>query len=722
VSADRDAIADRSSPTAGGRRLRFGALTLVMVLAVTASAIIAALIGERTSTRLDVTDTREHRLAERTSLLLGSLSHDYEIILAVNHREVDPRARERVVEVADLIDRASDRITVTAIDTSSESGLARFDGLIDRLAQRDQDAVRQQVEAISGAADILDRQAAMLSGTLAPALLALADAVAPAQQGAVVADYCRRQASAVASSAATLTDAAEKARLAIQTPVAGAAARLPATDAAAGPLAAALSAHAADLEKLRSDLTLVASTEDMPEEAKGRAANLASGLEQQRDEAARLADAIGRLKPLDLQRIARALEASNAVLVIGPPGVGMNAIDPDMLFPASEQIDLGAGVRADLRRRAEDLMATAVGMLEDPHKPIVVLAHGEPGRMLGDPRAFGIVVQRLSLQGIDIVEWPVVMEPQPPALTGLDPGGERPVVFAVLSTDASQTSATDPSLAGPNRASRIGAVVEALLEQGESILLSLNPSTLPSFGQTDPMTASLPLFGIQADTARPLLLEQIQPGGRYVFADHILRAEGADHPIARAVQGLATVFPWPVPLREVDPPAGTTVTRVPLFAAPKADTWAEAQWLGYWQVPEAQRPMVTDPPTPDSTRDDQNGPWTVAIAATRKTTDLRLPQRLIVVGSNTWYLNRRTGAQAEVYGRLVPTGNAELFEAAVQWLAGKDELIAQTTTARAVPMIGPLPAAQLSLWRWSVVGGMPLLVLLCGLAWRILRG
>ena len=404
------------SASAAGRRARFGALTLVMLLAATASAVIAVLIGERTSIRFDATDTGEHRLSPRTSRLLAGLSRDYEVVLAVNRAEVHAGALQRVRDVADLIDRSSERVRITSINTDSASGLGDFDSLIDRLVDQSQPEILEQVDAVGKGAALLDDAAAYFTQSLAPALRAVAQAagVAP-EQGPVVREALERHSATVTAGAKLLNDAGGRARATLASPTAGAA-RLPATDRAAAELAAQLKTLADDLQHLHTQITLVAEAETMPSEAREAAKVLAADIAARRDRASIAADSMAPLKPLDLQRIARALESTTAIIVIGSGGAGLTAIEPGALFPAADSIDLGAGLQADLRRKAEDLFATAIGMLDDPVKPIVVLMHGEAGRgVVEAPGVFTLVVQRLALQGIDTVEWPVALDPQPPA-------------------------------------------------------------------------------------------------------------------------------------------------------------------------------------------------------------------------------------------------------------------------------------------------------------------
>jgi hypothetical protein len=93
-----------------------------------------------------------------------------------------------------------------------------------------------------------------------------------------------------------------------------------------------------------------------------------------------------------------------------------------------------------------------------------------------------------------------------------------------------------------------------------------------------------------------------------------------------------------------------------------------------------------------------------------------------VVGSFDWFFDEWTRPATIVDERIVADnpGNAELFEAAVLWLAGQDELIARSPTARATPRIESIDPGRLSALRWSLVGGLPGLVLLLGVLWWLL--
>jgi hypothetical protein len=66
-------------------------------------------------------------------------------------------------------------------------------------------------------------------------------------------------------------------------------------------------------------------------------------------------------------------------------------------------------------------------------------------------------------------------------------------------------------------------------------------------------------------------------------------------------------------------------------------------------------------------------------------------------------------------------GNLELLDASVHWLAHQDELIAQSAAATAAPMVRAIDERSLRLVRFATIGGLPVFVLLCGVALRVLR-
>ena len=85
---------------------------------------------------------------------------------------------------------------------------------------------------------------------------------------------------------------------------------------------------------------------------------------------------------------------------------------------------------------------------------------------------------------------------------------------------------------------------------------------------------------------------------------------------------------------------------------------------------------------------------------------------------------RLEGYQREVESRRVPAypGNIELLDASVSWLANQDSMISASPQSQQLPLIPPMTEAQLGGLRWALIGGLPVLILLIGAAWRLFRG
>lgn len=704
-------------------RTRFAAASGVLVLATIVSVVAINALAERFPVRVDVTATREQELSPRTAKLLGGLAGNYEIVVAADWRLIDRRAAQRVRDVLDLFTRGSPRVTATIIDVTTASGSASYQRLLDRLARRDEPEVAAQAATIRSAADAAEQLASALE-SLGPRVRGVRELIPPDAPGADAnTRFFDEQGARCGAIGVQLRAVASASRSALDAPLPSLG--VPDLDAAAEPLRRDLASLEEGLRAVGDSLRRFADAEAMPPAAREAARPLAGEFRGLRDAAAIHADALARLGRVDAVRVARTLQAAEAALVIGPPGAGVTAIPLAWLFPPGEAIDAAGESLADMRRRNEELFATAIDSLARPVNPIVVLVHGWPHTLLDRTRAFSSLEERLGLRGIDMVEWPAALTRDPPSLVRLNPRGDRPVVYVSFSDDAAK--GTTGGTTGAQRAESLGEALARLADDGKPILLSVLPSVMPTQGLADRAVAILPLFGLRADSGRPLLKDTLTPTGRVVIPDHLLLARESDHPIAGAVRGLLTMFEWPVPLR-VLPEAEAPRARVtPLYVLDDREAWAESEWLGLWTVsaPGTRRGTPATLPAKDSARDDGAGPWVVAAAVERDRPHGGGTQRLVAVGANTWFTDRVTTQQASrVDGRVAAAnpGNIELFEAAVSWLAGQDDRIGASATARAVPLIRPIDPSTLALVRWGVIGGLPVLTLAIGVLWRVWRG
>lgn len=668
----------------------------VFVFAIAVASASLAILGEHTNARFDLTATGRHRLDARTLARLGALEQPVEIVVAVARSGLDHRARDRVDDVLGALAHASGRIRVTTIDTASPRGPAQYAELIERLEAREAPARARRalaLEAIAGEA-----------AALAESLLALDTA-------------------ATASSRADETHAPRLLEFAAFARIAARQATEHAGTIEGPPGVRALAGFAGSLEsQLGAMARELGAMQTADTESRLRLREASRLAEDLRARAAVLARAEVRLGAMDLDRVAGALESGEAVLLIAPPrpgAPGLVAIDTRELFPPPEVYALaGAAAEAETSARAEQFILSALSILTDPARPILVFVHGEPRRWIDLPGVLDGLLERLARAGIDHAEWAAVIEPDPPASGALDPTGQRPMVYCFISPNsAAGAEPNNPeSRPGTERAMRVGAVLGELVARGEAVLVNLNPSVFPTFSDADPILSALAPLGIRGDSGIPVLTGIATASGRAALPAHRIIPGPSDHPIGASIAGLPVSLEWPVPL-EIGPgggDGGESLLTIP--ASP--DVWGETQWLRLWRTPRNQRSLLLDQPEFNEAQGDTRGPFTVAVAA-------RSPAggRAVVVGSNTWFLDHAWRSQQLVDGQpmLVNPGNVELFDAAVLWLAGREELIAPGPTARPVPRIRPISEGRLAAIRWSLIAGLPLAILLLGGILRIAR-
>lgn len=725
-------------PPASGlkRRVRFAGLSAILIVVGLVSVVLLNVLATKFNLRLDVTATKEQELAPRTKRLLDTLNGPHKIVIATRLPGVDRRVRERVLDLLAEMQRATPKLTTSVIDTSSPAGLEEYRTLVRDLVQRDQDRLRQQRDTIELAVTNLNSLAVYLDQSLSPSLQGVQEAISPATNtGLQNRQFFEQTAAAARINARELRRAAQRASEQLGEKIEDVS--VPATDKAAAILVEAMSPVAEQLASLAKEIKKFVDAGGSDTAVDG-ARSLVSELEKRRDGAAIIADPLARMTRLDVLRVIDALRSASAALVIGPAESGLTAIDVNDLFPSTAWLDATRLTSIDLGRRAEELLSTAIASLSGSPKPIVVFVHGETRPFLERTPVIADLARQLRMRGMDIIEWAPLADAEAPGLARLnaDPTKKRPVVYVTISPDSTQAAAGPGEPTGIQRASALGQALSKLADRGENLLVSLNPSIAPTYGDPDPTTTFLKRWGIEPITGQTILREQAStdtPSGRFVSTDFVIQpAEETGHLISGAIRGLPTAFIWPIQLNEGDVQGGGRVTRTDLYTiAPDERTWGESQWMEYWRTKADLRSQVPKPPSFDAGRDTRAPqtlpgakprPWVVACAAERFEGTSK--QRVVVVGTNGWFLDRVTGRMAQVNGRptVINPGNLELFEASVSWLAGLDEFIAQSPSAGTLSIVGKIDDGRLMTLRVALIAGLPLAVLALGALYRLIRG
>lgn len=697
------------------RHLRAAAATLIVVAATLLAVLMANLIGTTTSTRLDLTFTGAHHLSPRTAQLLDRLTPGYEIILAVDQAAVDARSRDAVVDLLGTMADASAALTVRVIDVGSPRGRSQFESLVDALKLRDKPAIDRQSARFLESAAAFESAAAALRQSQAE-LESLAQAVPTDRPDARDIRTFFAQRAALMS---LLADQLAQITTAVRTELEDTAGALPDTATLRDRVVPELKKIDVQLAPVVSQLGRFATTANMPESYKPRAAALSRALGSARDRLTVEADALVRFRRASVFRVASTLEAGEACLVIGPGEGGLTGIERDMLIPTAGAASYAP---AETARRAEDLVTIALSSLASRDRPILVMLHAEIDPFVMSTPILEQFIERSRLRGIDIVEWPLITQPEHPPLEPLDPDHSRPVVYFVIAPNSAAASVGgNEELAGARRATRLGLTLQKLIDDEASMLVNVNPSVFPTFGDTDPVASALAPLGLEPLTGSPIVFDQLGPNGthRSLTAADAVGTSG-QHPLNAALATLPVRMLWPVAIDAVETPGIETTPLLEIRGG--ADRWLESVWVALWQAASggAAGTVVTF----DDGRDTRRDKYIVAQAAERSRGPTQRPQRVICVGSNAWALDRVAQERAVIDGRLVPLhpGNLELIDAGVFWLAGQDEMIARGASTASAPTVGPIEPGTLRLLQWLIIAGLPALILAIGIGYRIIRG
>lgn len=711
------------------RRLSFWLWTMLGLLAAVASIAFANVIAARFAPRFDVTVSGEHRLSPRAEVVLARLSAPARLIVAADFQRVSPEAFRDTNDVLERFTRTG-KLELALIDLGSPAGKKQYQDILADLIARDRSELQSQAAAVRAAATSASEVAAWtqtaLSRTLDDLRAALPHGTSgPIQQARVVLE---QRAAGARIAGRDLAGALAKVEEPLNNKIGDL--ELPATDRASDALRRDIRTAADQISQIVGEVRRLSRQAELGDPFTSRATIAADSIAKQRDRLSVIAEALARLPRPGVLRVASALRQSAAAIIVPPTGNRLTAIPLDELFPARE-IVLSAGARADNRRRVEEFLTASLAstLLEKP--PIAVFVHAEERPYVVDAPFLEHLRDGLLMKGIDIAEWPVLLEPEPSGLARLDPSRSRPAVFIILPPDSTTAARTGEQRGGIERSQRLGAAVDKLAADHQNILLSLNPSIQRTYGDADPFLPVLQRFGLESAAGKPLFTERFDQGKREVETDRTVIAgsagitgdgpQPAANPVFGAIRGLPTYLPWPIGLK---PSPNHASASTPLLQVPGDDNvWGESSWLLIWQTPRAQRAALAGSPKFDAGKDDR-GPWSVAIASEIPASAAAPAQRMLAVGSSGWFFDSLTQPGVQVDGRVVSPfpGNQELFDSSLYWLAFADDLIAQSPQASSVPLIGSIDPARLLWLRLIIIFGLPLSVLALGVVHRAVFG
>jgi hypothetical protein len=415
------------------------------------------------------------------------------------------------------------------------------------------------------------------------------------------------------------------------------------------------------------------------------------------------ADPLKRLPAMDLGNIGRQLAKGEGAVILGPPPHRAAVIPASQLMPKYNfRATRSGGTLFDQRFRGEHLLSAAIRSLTVQRMPMVVFVHAEGDSLLKirDKRADVVgVASMLRTARYDVREWDAGQsDSRPQAATN------QRVVWVVVPPAPARSIEPTPAVR-----SLFNAVAK-LIADGENVLLSVYPSLLAKYGQTDSFQFLAQPFGLKPETDQ-VILERIAVGHdqREVTVSFAVRDYAGESVIGRAVDGQQTFFGMPVPIRiDSQVAAGADVQEIAHIDA-SPERWLEPEWTGDLNEREPRPERVLATPAP------------VVVSAQRRSTAGRTTQRFVLVGAGGWMITNVADRLVEIGGgrtALEYPGNHELMLASVAWLAGMDELIAASPMSQEVSRLRGITPEVRAAWWWIIVAGVPLACfLLGGLVW-----
>jgi hypothetical protein len=659
------------------RRPALGALNLAVFLAgvVTIAVVVNVLFAEPALRwRFDATKTRAYSLSPQTRRLLAELEGRWTIALVLDREGIDPAVLRQIDEVLDRYGEAAPNLEVARIDPAEPETLDRYEALMSRLRTIHRDRIAAFDDALQEAGEATDLFVVFLQQQ-SGRLVGLRQAAGPQDPALGEIDQLLAIL-AVRVQQAQQVQVERLRALRIDEDRA-----LPDYETARSILVAALTGWAEEQFRAGQMMEGWLANDAFGEAVRAFASDQRHEHERWARELATLADPLKHLPPLELGRIGRALEAGEAVIVLGPPGAAV--IPSAQLLPRVRQ--RREGVSFDQRFRGDQIISAAIKSVLVEHMPLVVFAHAQEESML---------LRRGWIVGSS--DWPVAKAGQP-------------VVWIIVPPVA--RTGLEPSASEQ-------ALIEAarrLLDDGQAVMLNVHPSLLPKFGRADPWATLGARFGLTADTQR-VVFERVQvaPDETSQERGQTVQEFSADHPIARAVHGQRTYLVLPVPIQTGAPAEAGARREVVAAIAPSDDRWLEGDWsLPPQRIDAAAPGTVLESPVP------------VIVAAEAPSAATGGRQRFLLIGSGGWMLSYIADIATSVGGQRVVLefpGNYELLLASAAWLAGMDELIAPSAVSQQVARLDGVTAAVRWTWGGLVVVGVPVAWLALGVVvWAVRR-
>jgi len=642
------------------RTASFGRILLCfLLLGVSLGAINDISLNEQFRWRFDATGSRAYTLSDQTKHLLNDLDQPWKIVILLDESTADRGMLKQVDEVLRQYKNGSPHITIKRINPTSPDAISAYDELLrDLVGMYDEELQQAEAAIQNGVASFSSLM------TFATSTSAWAETVSQIPSTPEEQETLQTLAGALAlvgNEGGLILDEVKKSmQIDTNQP-------LPQLSIARDILVAACGTWAIELTEvanwLREDRTGVIGTLCKREASQFEQIAKALLLEE---------DNLRRLGTIELGNLATQLARGEGAVILSPDRATM--IPAAMLFPKS--IGGNRSISTDQRFRGEQIISSAIRSLHSTDQPTIVFVHAEEESLLiRRSNNIDLWASRglLETSRFKVREW-IPFDGPPPTIA------KGSVVWVVIPPSSRAGIEITP------RERSLLDSTETLITNNEPVMLNLQPSLLPRYGQQDPWALLVQSVGLEADTGR-VLVERVAigPDQREVQRGQLVDQLHSDHLISRAVNGRHVFLPLPIRIQGGEPL---------IHVEPSEDRWLEKEWAKQISA-DSTSDMLTD---------------LVPIAAAIEQED---GARAVVIGSGGWMLSWAADRAMSLGGdqiAMVNPGNSELLLAAVTWLSGNDDWIAAGPIGQQSSRVGELSRQVYLVWAAILVLGVPLLL------------
>ncbi len=630
----------------------------VLLLACVISFNVISL-QESVRWRFDATGSQAYTLSEQTKTLIREIESPYQITVLLDETQASRSSVEQIDEVLRRIKQQSDWIAVNRINPSHPEAIAEYELLIRQLRER-YAAEMAECESVIDSSIETFRSLQLFAASMSSVAETLHQATINQDEQTTLQTLTSSLA-LLAQEGGLILDEVDKAQLVdVNAP-------LPRLSFARDILLTATSRWARELAEVAWWLRANRS-EEIAEFCMRESIAFEEMARSLKDTESQLL----RLGDIEVGLLATQLQSGEGAILLSQERAAM--IPARLLFP-EKQVE--TTVAADRRFRGEQIISSAMRKLNSDATPKVVFVHGEQGSLFGvRPNNADLLSAKTLLDSarFEVLEWMPHQEAMPEIRSDH-------VAWVVIPPAARAGLEPTPTELGLIETTR------SLIASGANVMVNLQPSLLPKYGQKDPWANLVHQLGVNAETSK-VVLEQVATGPNQfdIHRSQTLHNTIGESLIARALNGRAMFFPLPIEVQ-----GGENVYEI----LPSTDRWLDDAWANESITKIDQEPIAMPVPVVSLVESGSGAGQ----------------QRAIVVGSGGWLFSWALERGTQLGGQnvmMANPGNSEFLLSSVEWLSNLDEWIAAGPIGNQIGRISGLSANAHVYWSIGLVFGIPL--------------